>query len=250
MNQVRGAAGDSAYLEDKVANLERLVSALRSDRDVGVLRYGQPGQPGAVPVGGIIAWYGVAAECPAGWAIVDGTVVVNGGTPPDLRDKVIIGAGTSYALGDTGGAATATLTHSGTAVSAHAGTAVSAHAGTAVSAHAGTAVSAHAGTAVANHAAHRHPTKFGIGTQSGSSFNSWDATSPNNETGDNSSTLTHSVTQPNNHTVTQPNDHTVMQPNNHTVTQPNNHTVTQPNDHTAFSILPPFAAFYWIVRTG
>src|SRR5690606_19832012 len=59
----------------------------------------------AIPVGGIIMWSGSIASIPAGWALCDGT---NG--TPDLRDRFIVGAGGSYAVGETGGAAQVTLT--------------------------------------------------------------------------------------------------------------------------------------------
>ena len=55
--------------------------------------------------GMIIHWYGLAADCPAGWHICDGT----GGTP-DLRDRFIVGAGNTYALSDSGGSAGQTIT--------------------------------------------------------------------------------------------------------------------------------------------
>lgn len=51
---------------------------------------------------GIIAiWSGSTASIPTGWQICDGT---NG--TPDLRDKFVVGAGTTYAVGATGGSAT------------------------------------------------------------------------------------------------------------------------------------------------
>lgn len=52
-----------------------------------------------VPKGGIIMWSG--AVVPAGWALCDGS---NG--TPNLRDKFIMGAGSSYAIGTPGGSAT------------------------------------------------------------------------------------------------------------------------------------------------
>lgn len=52
----------------------------------------------AAPIGGIIMYSGLAADLTANWKICDGTA----GTP-DLRDRFIICAGTSYALGTTGG---------------------------------------------------------------------------------------------------------------------------------------------------
>lgn len=56
------------------------------------------------PTGGIIMWSGSIASIPSGWALCDGT---NG--TPNLRDRFVVGAGTSYAVGDTGGAASVTL---------------------------------------------------------------------------------------------------------------------------------------------
>ena len=58
-----------------------------------------------IPAGMISLWYGSIGSVPTGWYLCDGT---NG--TPDLRDKFIVGAGTSYAVGATGGATTATLT--------------------------------------------------------------------------------------------------------------------------------------------
>lgn len=66
-------------------------------------------------VGDVITVFGVLATVLAdrpGFVLMDGTVVLPGGvTTPDLRDKVIVGAGTTYAMGTTGGAVSASLTH-------------------------------------------------------------------------------------------------------------------------------------------
>ena len=58
-----------------------------------------------VPIGCIIMWSGAIANIPNGWALCDGT---NG--TPDLRDKFVVGAGTSYNPGNTGGEVFHTLT--------------------------------------------------------------------------------------------------------------------------------------------
>lgn len=53
----------------------------------------------ALPAGVIVIWSGAIVNIPAGWGICDGT-----GTRPDLRDRFIPGAGTTYNPGDSGGA--------------------------------------------------------------------------------------------------------------------------------------------------
>ena len=58
----------------------------------------------AFPVGGIIIWSGSIAAIPVSWQLCDGT---NG--TPNLRDRFVVGAGTSYGVGATGGANTVTL---------------------------------------------------------------------------------------------------------------------------------------------
>jgi microcystin-dependent protein len=58
-----------------------------------------------VPRGVVTMWSGSIATIPQGWAICDGT---NG--TPNLKDRFIVGAGNSYAVGATGGEATHTLT--------------------------------------------------------------------------------------------------------------------------------------------
>jgi microcystin-dependent protein len=66
----------------------------------------------AFPAGGIIMWSGSIAAIPSGWALCNGS----SGTP-DLRDRFVIGAGTTYAVNATGGSANATLpshTHTAT----------------------------------------------------------------------------------------------------------------------------------------
>ena len=57
----------------------------------------------AIPVGLICMWSGTTV--PTGWALCNGT---NG--TPDLRDRFIVGSGSSYAIGSTGGSNTVTLT--------------------------------------------------------------------------------------------------------------------------------------------
>ena len=65
------------------------------------------------PSGGIIIWNGSVASIPAGWVLCNGS----SGTP-DLRDRFVVGAGSSYAVGATGGTADAiVVSHSHSASS-------------------------------------------------------------------------------------------------------------------------------------
>jgi len=57
-----------------------------------------------IPLGVISLWYGSIGSVPTGWYLCDGT---NG--TPDLRDKFVIGAGSTYAVAATGGSTTSTL---------------------------------------------------------------------------------------------------------------------------------------------
>ena len=54
-----------------------------------------------VPSGVIALWSGSIDSVPLGWALCDG----NNGTP-DLRDRFVIGAGSSNGVGDSGGSLT------------------------------------------------------------------------------------------------------------------------------------------------
>ena len=55
-----------------------------------------------IPSGVIVLWSGAANAIPAGWRLCDGT-----NNTPNLRDRFIVGAGTTYAVNATGGSANA-----------------------------------------------------------------------------------------------------------------------------------------------
>ena len=57
------------------------------------------------PVGMITMWSGSTSNIPTGWALCNGS---NG--TPDLRNRFIVGAGSTYTVGQTGGEATHSLT--------------------------------------------------------------------------------------------------------------------------------------------
>lgn len=62
--------------------------------------------------GMIMMWSGSIASIPSGWVLCNGS-----NSTPDLRDRFVVGAGSTYAVGATGGSANATLvshTHTAT----------------------------------------------------------------------------------------------------------------------------------------
>lgn len=67
--------------------------------------------------GVIVMWSGSVASIPTGWLICDGS---NG--TPDLRNRFVIGAGSTYSVGGTGGSADAVVvSHTHTATSTDSG---------------------------------------------------------------------------------------------------------------------------------
>jgi hypothetical protein len=65
-----------------------------------------------VPSGMIMIWSGSVGSIPSGWVLCNGS-----NSTPDLRDKFIVGAGSTYAVGGTGGSANAVVvshTHTAT----------------------------------------------------------------------------------------------------------------------------------------
>lgn len=60
---------------------------------------------GEIPIGVIVIWSGATNNIPNGWQLCNGT---NG--TPDLRNRFVVGAGSTYSVGNTGGEATHTLT--------------------------------------------------------------------------------------------------------------------------------------------
>lgn len=66
--------------------------------------------------GMIMLWYGSALSVPTGWAICNGS-----NDTPDLRDKFVVGAGSTYALDDSGGSTSNTPTISADGDHSHGG---------------------------------------------------------------------------------------------------------------------------------
>jgi hypothetical protein len=71
---------------------------------------------GVLPTGIIMLWSGSASAIPFGWALCNGT----SGTP-DLRNRFVVGATSTYPVNGTGGSTTASLTLSSAGSHSHSG---------------------------------------------------------------------------------------------------------------------------------
>jgi len=72
-----------------------------------------PASAPTLPTGAIILWSGSLGSIPAGYVLCDGS-----NSTPDLRDRFVIAAGSTYAVGATGGSADAiVVSHTHTASS-------------------------------------------------------------------------------------------------------------------------------------
>lgn len=89
------------------------------DNIYGIIGVANTSTGTTIPTGMISLWYGSIGSVPLGWYLCDGT---NG--TPDLRDKFVVGAGSTYSVAATGGAADAIVvshTHTATSVVTDAG---------------------------------------------------------------------------------------------------------------------------------
>ena len=100
----KGTAGVDATKGQKGEKGQQGSGSNGTDGDKG--QKGDTGGAGSsVPSGGIIIWSGAANAIPSGWYLCNGS---NG--TPDLRNRFIVGAGSGYSVGNTGGADSVTLT--------------------------------------------------------------------------------------------------------------------------------------------
>ena len=116
-----GFAGDGLTVGGELVspNALRITGSLKLDSSFGsagqvLVSSGSSATPtwgDAFVTGMIMLWSGSTGTIPSGWALCNGS---NG--TPDLRNRFVVGAGSTYAVNATGGSANATLvSHSHTA---------------------------------------------------------------------------------------------------------------------------------------
>jgi hypothetical protein len=120
-NQQDGSSGDPFTVAGTLVSSGTLdvTGAFRLDGTAGasgqvLLSAGGSNTPtwgSGFPSGGIIIWSGSSASIPSGWLLCDGT-----NSTPDLRNRFVVGAGSTYAVNATGGSANAiVVSHTHTA---------------------------------------------------------------------------------------------------------------------------------------
>ena len=102
-SNIRFGHGASSPASDKRVIIRGVADPANSD-DAAPKSYVDSKASG-VPSGVIVMWSGAANNIPSGWVLCNG----QNGTP-DLRDRFIVGAGSSYSVGATGGSNQVTLT--------------------------------------------------------------------------------------------------------------------------------------------
>jgi microcystin-dependent protein len=118
-----------------------------------------------IPAGIISMWGGSIGAIPVGWALCDGA-----DGRPDLRDRFIVGAGSTYAIGATGGANTVTLDTTQIPSHTHTGSGT-----TAVTDLAHT----HSGTTASADLSHTHAVSGNTGNQSANHNHGYSGTTAN-----------------------------------------------------------------------
>lgn len=172
-----------------------------------------------MPAGGIIMWSGSESNIPSGWALCNG----QNGTP-DLRDRFVIGAGSTHRAGTTGGNASVQLSEDNLPAHSH----------------------AFSNGQAASAGSHSHGNTFHIESDgehahsytapaTGTGGSGWgDQTSSRGATTGSAGSHTHSLTG----SISYGGSHT------HTVTG----TIGSTGSGAAFSILPPYYALCFIMK--
>ena len=111
-----GVTGNASTATDLSINASNKLLYQSSNNDTSTLAAGNAGDvlqsngssapswvSGAfVPTGGIIIWSGAQNAIPSGWTLCNGS-----NSTPDLRDRFVVGAGSTYSVNNTGGSANA-----------------------------------------------------------------------------------------------------------------------------------------------
>jgi len=94
-----------SYVDDQITNITLTPGPQGPAGATGATGAAGPaGSSATIPSGIVVMWSGSSVSIPLGWLLCNGS---NG--TPDLRDRFVIGAGSTYNVGTTGGSKDATL---------------------------------------------------------------------------------------------------------------------------------------------
>jgi microcystin-dependent protein len=173
-----------------------------------------------IPSGVIVMWSGSLLSIPTGWALCDGA----SGTP-NLRDRFIVGAGTTYAVGATGGSLTSAAAGGHTHTEASAG------------GHNHTGATGNTTLTTAQMPAHTH-TWSGLSTSEDNNFTAGATRYLKEGSTVNSGSFTETTSSVGSGEA---HSHTIGTDGTHT------HTINAVGDHT-HSVTPPYYALAYIMK--
>lgn len=102
---VTANVGMKSYVDDQITNISLTPGPQGPSGATGATGAAGPaGSDATIPSGIVVMWSGSSVTIPSGWLLCNGS---NG--TPDLRDRFIVGAGSSYNVGAQGGSKDATL---------------------------------------------------------------------------------------------------------------------------------------------
>lgn len=174
-----------------------------------------------IPSGVIVLWSGAVLSVPSGWVLCDGA---NG--TPNLRDRFVVGAGSTYAVGATGGSTASSSAGGHT------------HTESAAGGHDHTGASGGTTLTTAQIPAHTHSWS-GTSTSEDNNYTAGATKYLKEASTANNASFTETTTsvgsgESHNHTITAEGNHT--------------HTINAVGDHT-HTVTPPYYALAYIMKT-
>jgi microcystin-dependent protein len=198
-----------------------------------------------IPAGVIAIWSGSTASIPSGWVICDGT-----NSTPDLRDRFIVGAGSTYAVAATGGANTVALATANLAAHTHTGTTASdgAHTHTVSGNTSNTGDHTHNGS-TSNTGSHSHNVTFNFATNDAP--NVPQAIGPSPSSGTNTTATSNTGAHSHNFTTANAGTHSHTLSGTADSAGAHTHTFTTAStgSGTAHENRPPYYALAYIMKT-
>jgi hypothetical protein len=204
-----------------------------------------PSWSAGVPTGIITMWSGSIATIPLGWLLCNGT---NG--TPDLRDRFIVGAGSTYSVSATGGSANATLVSHDHSFSGGGSTNTGSALGTHNHGFSGTTANAGTHTHTINDPGHFHSVNVDSDTAAagGSNFKSDNQLTGTNNTNSSQTFISINSAGDHNHTFSGTTDPNPNLAHTHSVSLSVSGSTSSSGSSATNANLPPYYALAYIMK--